>query len=235
MLHSRGAAVSPALAGAPRMDYPWGRMSDAILYARSSSHYARTARVFAHELGVPLRFVPVYDMTELAPAAYAGNPAMKIPCLHLGGEPVFGTENICHTRARASGRGAGVAWPEQLEGITCGNAQELVWHCMAAQVQLVFGTMFAKLPPDNLYFAKARAGFEGSLAWLDAHLAQVLAALPPQRTLSLFEVTLYCLVDHLSFRQTVSIGGCAALLRFRERWGARESAQATPYRLDVQP
>jgi glutathione S-transferase len=210
-------------------------MTEAVLHARSSSHYARTVRIVARELGVPLRFVPVYDMTELAPAAYAGNPAMKVPCLHLGGEPVFGTENICRTLARASGRGAQVTWPEQLADITCGNAQELVWHCMAAQVQVVFGTVLARLPPDNIYFAKARAGFEGSLAWLDEHLARVLALLPPQRTLSLFEVTLYCLVDHLSFRQTVSLDGRDALLRFREQWGERESARATPYRLDLKP
>jgi len=209
-------------------------MDKYILHGRSSSHYVRTVRIVAHELGVPLRFVPNFDMTRLAPDAYAGNPAMKVPCLHVDGVPVFGTENICRTLARASGRGAQVAWPEQLADITCGNAQELVWHCMAAQVQIVFGTVFAKLPADNLYFTKARAGFEGALAWLDAHVEYVLAALPPARTLSLFEVTLHCLVDHLAFRPSVPLDGCPALLRFSQAWSARESAQATPYRLDVQ-
>ena len=208
-------------------------METCTLHGRSSSHYVRTVRILAHELGVPLQFTPVYDMTGLSPGSYAGHPAMKVPCLHVGGEPVFGTENICRTLARLSGRAAQVTWPEQLADITCGNAQELVWHCMAAQVQIVFGTVFAKLPPDNLYFTKSRAGLEGALAWLDAHVPHVLAELPPARTLSLFEVTLYCLVDHLAFRPSVPVAGYPALLRFKEGWSVRASAQATPYFLDV--
>ena len=207
-------------------------METCTLHGRSSSHYVRTVRILAHELGVPLQFTPVYDMTGLSPGSYAGHPAMKVPCLHVGGEPVFGTENICRTLARLSGRAAQVTWPEQLADITCGNAQELVWHCMAAQVQIVFGTVFAQLPADNLYFTKARAGFEGALAWLDAHVPHVLAELPPARTLSLFEVTLYCLVDHLAFRPSVPVAGYPALLRFKEGWSVRASAQATPYLLD---
>lgn len=46
------------------------------------------------------------------------------------------------------------------------------------QVQIVFGTVVAKLPSDNLYFEKARDGFEGALAWLDANVGKVLSALP---------------------------------------------------------
>jgi glutathione S-transferase len=214
-------------------------MTDFTLYGRSSSHYTRVVRVFAHELGVPLRFAPIYDMTELTPASYGGHPAMKVPCLQQEGEPVFGTENICRTLARAAAQAAGhgvqVTWPEQLADLECGNAQELVWHCMAAQVQVVFGTAIAKLPADNLYFTKAHAGFEGAMAWLDAHVQQVLAKLPAARACSLFEVTLFCLVDHLSFRQTVSTSGYPALLRFAAQWSGRASAQATPYHFDVKP
>jgi glutathione S-transferase len=209
-------------------------VTDFTLHGRSSSHYTRVVRVLANELEVPLRFEPVHDMTVMTPASYGGHPAMKVPCLQLDGVPVLGTENICRTLARAAGRASQVTWPEQLADITSGNAQELAWHAMAAQVQLVFGITVNKLPADNLYFAKARAGFEGALAWLDGHVDGVLAALPATRRTSLLEVTLFCLVDHLAFRRSVPVDQYAALQAFTREWGTRASARATPYQFDVQ-
>ena len=128
-----------------------------------------------------------------------------------------------------------IVWPEQLKSDVSRNAQELVWHCMAAQVQLVFGTIFAKLPADNVYFTKGRAGFEGALRWLDEQLPQVLSALPGARKLSLFEVTLFCLVEHLRFRETLPVDSYPALLSFGREFAARPSAQRTPYRFDKPP
>jgi len=243
MLHIGVQAVSlPRVrhrtVGVCRCDWTMlGPMTEYALYGRSSSHYTRVVRVLAHELGMPLRFEPIYDMTDMTPACYGGHPAMKVPCLQLDDAPVYGTENICRTlarvSARASGPGAQVTWPEQLADVDCGNAQELVWQCMAAQVQLVFGITVNKLPADNLYFAKARAGLQGALAWLDAHVDGVLAGLPATRRTSLFEVTLFCLVDHLAFRRSVPVDHCPALQSFTYAWAARASAQATPYRFDA--
>ena len=45
---------------------------------------------------------------------------------------------------------------------------------MAAEVQMVFGTMVAKLPADNVYFTEGRTGFEGALRRLDEHLEAAL-------------------------------------------------------------
>ena len=106
---------------------------------------------------------------------------------------------------------------------------------MAAQVQLILGTQVGKLPADSLYFAKARAGLEGSLRWLDDNLGACLEDLPTPRDTSLLEVTLYCLVEHLAFRETVSLWPYQALQRFaqsRSRWPA---ALCTPYFMDPRP
>jgi len=102
---------------------------------------------------------------------------------------------------------------------------------MAAQVQLVMGTVLNDLPPDNGYFVKARAGLEGLLHWLDARVAGCIAALPPHG-LSVFEVSLFCLVEHLAFRPTVSLDPYPALTTFCARFGTRESARSTAYRFD---
>ena len=55
------------------------------------------------------------------------------------------------------------------------------------------------------------------------------------RTVSLFEVTLFCLVEHLSFRATLSVEPYPALQRFVKAFGVRASAQQTAYRFDTAP
>lgn len=202
------------------------------IIGRSSSHFTRMARIFAEELGVPYNLVPVLDMTVLSANAYGDNPAMKLPALRVDGSTLFGAQNICRALAQRSSRETTIIWPEDLRDPLSCNAQELVWHGMGAQVQIAFGVSICKLPADNVYFTKACRGFEGSLGWLDAHLAEVTDSLPSVRDLSLFEVSLFCLVDHLTFRPTVSIAPYQALVSFAEAFAQRPSARSTTYRFD---
>ena len=210
-------------------------MTSLQIVGRRSSHFTRIARIFAEELGLSYEVVPIYDMTAQDSAIYANNPALKLPILRSGEDVVFGTENICRAMVERAQKSVAVVWPEQLRGNVSRNAQELVWHCMATQVQLVMGTVVNKLPADNPYFAKARAGFERSLQWLDANLAAALSALPPSRDLSLFEVALHCLVEHLTFRATLPVDAYASLAGFCNDFAKRPSAQRTVYRFDKPP
>jgi glutathione S-transferase len=209
-------------------------MESVQIVGRSSSHFTRVTTIFAHELGVPFQLVPVADLTSVEPALYGGNPAMKIPILRRAGGALFGAENISRALAGMSTRGLRIVWPEQLADDLARNAQELVWHAMSAQVQLVLGTMVAKLPPDNVYFVKARQGFEGSLRWLDGHVARVLELLPP-RDVSLFEVTLFCLIEHARFRETFAIDSLPSLTAFAAEFASRQSAERTRYHFDINP
>ncbi|HEX4025682.1 MAG TPA: hypothetical protein VHX52_13420 [Steroidobacteraceae bacterium] len=99
---------------------------------------------------------------------------------------------------------------------------------MAGQVQIAFGVLICKLPEENIYFAKARKGFEGALAWFDAHLAEAAGRLPSARDLSLFEVSLFYLIDHLTFRPTVPLAPYRALVSFADEF----SVSSTAYRFD---
>ncbi len=105
---------------------------------------------------------------------------------------------------------------------------------MARQVQLVMGTAVNKLPADNPYFAKAQASLAATLRWLDANLTAVLGTLPP-RDLSVFEVSLHCLVEHLAFRPTVAVEAWAALQGFSREFAHRPSARRTVYSFDPEP
>jgi glutathione S-transferase len=203
------------------------------IIGRRSSLFTRVATMFAETLQVPWRLKHVADLAALDRDAYADNPAMKIPVLRIDGQVLFGTENICRALAAraAEHRPVHVVWTEDLADPLSRNAQELVWHCAAAQVQLVMGTVIGGLPADNAFFLKARLGLESSLAWLDGNLDQVVASLPADRHLSLFETTLFCLVEHLSFRPTVSLAEYPRLNAFAARFGSSEAARATAYLL----
>ena len=210
-------------------------MTSLQIVGRRSSHFTRITRIFAEELGLSYEVVPIFDMTAQDSAIYANNPALKLPILRSGEEVVFGTENICRAMAERAQKSVAIVWPEQLRGNVSRNAQELVWHCMTTQVQIVFGTAIAKLPADNLYFEKARLGYAGALAWLDAHVSDALNALPASRQLSLFEASLFCMIEHLHFRQTLPVEQYSNLEAFRKSFAARPSAQRTVYQFDVPP
>jgi glutathione S-transferase len=210
-------------------------MTSVQIVGRRSSHFSRMTCIYAEELGLSYEIVPIYDMTLQDSAIYANNPALKLPILRIGEDVVFGTENICRALADRAQKSVAIVWPEQLRGSISRNAQELVWHCMNSQVQIVFGTAIAKLPADNLYFEKARLGFAGALAWLDAHVSEALDALPASRQLSLFEVSLFCMIEHLHFRKTLPVEQYANLEAFRQSFATRPSAQRTAYEFDVPP
>lgn len=203
-----------------------------VLVGRTGSHFTRVAAMFALELGVPFERHPVVDLASLDEDQYGGHPALKVPALRVGESTLFGTENICRRLVELADRETdrSVVLFEHARTDLLRNAQELAWHAMAVQVQLIVGVRFAKLPTDNVFFEKAQAGLVGALRWLDARLDRVLAELPAERVVSLFETALFCLVEHMRFRTVVSVEPYDRLREFARVYGQRPSAIATPFR-----
>lgn len=206
------------------------------LWGRSSSHFTRVAVIFAHELDLAFELVLVRDLASLDPRDYGGNPALKLPTLHVGERRVFGTENICRTLTELAGRSgdARVVLAEHVHDDLVRSGQELVWHAMAAQVQLRIGGL-SRLAADSMLLSKAATSLAGSLAWLERELDEVLARLPTPRELSLFEVALFCLLEHIVFLSTLSLDPYTQLRGFADRFGARDSAKRTPLHFDIVP
>jgi len=202
-------------------------MPDITLVGRSSSHFTRTARMFALELGVPHGFQPVFDLTALDRAVYADNPALKVPILVDDHGPLFGTENICRELVRRSDTARMVVLRGDVRDRAVANAEELTLHVMSSEVTLIMAKIVGESPPP-----KVVRSIENSLGYLDEHVEAVLAALPAGRRLSFVEVTLFCLVTHLPFRQVMDVAPWARLGAFCRRFGDRDSARATAYRFD---
>ncbi|HEY2901470.1 MAG TPA: glutathione S-transferase family protein [Polyangia bacterium] len=201
-----------------------------VLVGRSSSHFTRTARVFAHDLGVPYIFRAVLDMTAIDPATYGDNPALKVPVLIDQQGPLFGTENICRALAVRAGKRDAVVLRGDAAPRLIANAEELILHAMNSEVTIIMNAgpgAERPLPP------KVRRSLENALDFLEANVEAVRAALPPARLVSFCEAALFCLVTHLPFRNIMDVTGYARLQAFCREFERRPGALATPYRFDA--
>jgi glutathione S-transferase len=203
---------------------------EVVLVGRSSSHFTRTARIFAHELGVAHGFRPVLDMTTLNQAAYADNPALKVPVLIDEQGPLFGTENICRALADRSGERGRVVLRGDVTTRLVANAEEMLLHAMNSEVIIILNTLPGSEGPPS---PKVRRSLENTLGFLDSHLDQARDGLPVDRRLSFFETALYCVVTHLPFRKIMSVSAYPNLGAFAAEFDQRPGAQATPYRFDA--
>jgi glutathione S-transferase len=203
---------------------------DLVLVGRSSSHFTRTARIFALELSVPHAFRPVLDLTSQDAAAYAGNPALKVPVLVDADGPLFGTENICRALAQRAEARARVVLRGDVADRVVANAEEMTLHVMSTEVALI---MAKAAGDDREAPPKLRRSVENGLAWLDENVERAVEALPAERVLSFLEAALFCVVTHLPWRRVMEVSGYGRLTAFCERFGERESARRTEYRFDA--
>ena len=205
-------------------------MNEPVLVGRSSSHFTRLARVFAVELDVPHVFRPVLDLTTLDPSAYGDNPALKIPVLIDDEGPLYGAENVCGQLTRLAKARQRVVLRGDVSDRLVVNAEELTMHAMSSEVSLIMarGPNGEKTEPP-----KVRQSLQNCLEWLDQRWDQVLGRLPDDRTISIVEAALFCLVTHLPFRQIADVSGYARLGAFCNGFGERPGAVQTQYRFDA--
>jgi len=203
-----------------------------MLIGRTSSHFTRVARIFAAEMRVDYSFRVAPDLMSFDSCDYGGNPALRLPTLRTLGGAWFGALNICRELSRQSSAKTRVVWPEDLDRPLLANAQELVVQAMSTEVALIMAEI-AGQDPSGKHELKLRTSLVGSLGWLEENAEAVLAALPEERDISYLEVTLFCLVTHLKFREVLATEGYKELNGFCQRFAARASAQTTPYRFDA--
>jgi glutathione S-transferase len=203
-----------------------------VLVGRSSSVFTRVARVFAAELDVAYRYQIVPDLMSSDVEDYGGNPALKLPSLRTPHALWFGSLNICRELARWSNGNLDIVWPEQLTAPLLANAQELVLQALSTEVSLIMSKI-SDVSQQRPHQLKMLHSLRNVMSWLDLHAQDLLAALPEQRHLSYLEVTLFCLLTHLEFREVVPVAPYAALDEFRQRFAQRPACAESAFRFDT--
>ncbi len=198
------------------------------LHGRSSSHFTRIARIFAAEAEVAIEFIPIHDLMSEDPVDYGGHPALKLPTLHTDAGIWFGSLPICRELVACSELSLEILWPEDLTRPVAANAQELVLTAMSTEVGLIMGKA-SGVAADNSHQVKLRASLLGAMEWLELNAGRAIATLAPERDLSFLEVSLFCLIEHLEFREVLAMEGYPELRSFAQRFGGRSSARGTGY------
>lgn len=198
------------------------------IVGRSSSHFTRVVRMFAHELGIDYTFQLVADLSSTTPGDYADNPALKIPVLQTPEGPWFGALHICRELARRTPHAPKIIWPEQLHDRIASNAQELVLQGMGTEVSLIMQAAGGAIPTSG----KAFTSLTNMLSWLDTHLPAARASTSTSGTLSFLDLTAYCFITHLPFRKVLDVSAYRMLQAFSDELGQRPSARATTFRYD---
>lgn len=202
-----------------------------VITGRSSSHFTRVARIFAAEMHVDYSFRVVRDLMSSDPGDYGGNPALKIPSLQTPQGVWFGSLNVCRELWRRSSPRPRVVWPEDLDVPVLANAQELVLQAMSTEVSLIMGKL-GGTGDSSAHHTKMRQSLINMMSWLEENARSVLAALPQHRDLSYLEVTLFCLVTHLEFREVLPTAAYSELKKFCQQFATRASIGETTYRFD---
>jgi hypothetical protein len=202
------------------------------IIGRSSSHFTRVTRIFAAEMRVDCSFQVVRDLMSGDPGDYGGNPALKLPSLRTPRGAWFGALNVCRELARQSSHRPRIVWPEDLTEPLPANAQELVVQAMATEVSLIMAKV-SGAGDGSAHQVKARKSLVSSMSWLEDNAGPALDALPADRDLSYLEVTLFCLVTHLEFRDVLPVEPYPKLKEFCREFAGRASAGATTYRFDT--
>lgn len=199
------------------------------IVGRSSSHFTRVVRLFAHECDVAYEFTVVPDLLATDVTAFGGNPGLKLPNMVIPSGVVFGSLNCCRVLAERATTPPTVVWPEHVRSRVAANAQELTLQAMASEVSLILAT--ANAAPETTFSTKLRAALIGTVEWLEVNVEQALSELPA-RDVSYFEAALFSLVEHLEFRRVLAMDEYRRLQTFARQWGKRSSAVATPFRFD---
>jgi hypothetical protein len=199
------------------------------IVGRSSSHFTRVLRLFAEECAVRCDFQVVPNLLSEEAAAYGGNPGLRVPTLITAQGPIFGSLGGCRALAPLASRSLRMVWPEATPLGVAANALELSLQAMSTEVALIMAT--ATGAAASPYALKSRTALAGLLGWLECNVLEALAALP-ERDLSYLELSLFCLIDHLEFREVMVLDQHERLRSFRELFAERPSATATRFRFD---
>ena len=102
-----------------------------------------------------------------------------------------------------------------------------VLQAMTTEVSLIMANLSGSTTAAP---SKLQSSLHAMMSWLDEHAADALA-LPPH-DLSFLEVSLFCLLEHLEFRQMLDISGYVQLMTFRQRYARRAACVATAFKYD---
>lgn len=201
-------------------------MSDKItLYGSITSPFVRRLRFLLHELGIPFELVD--SLTDAGQSAMrTKNPIWKVPCVEIDGQILWDSHTIIeYLSEKHAGNPKLLRQPPGAEKWREKNLVTAADGCVESAIN-VFYLRKDGVEVDKLaYLVKQRARVESILTWLKTQLKDNYFT--AEKKIGLSELTLYCILDWLRFREMYPVLQDPALKAYMDFHSKHPSLDAT--------
>lgn len=201
-------------------------MSDKItLYGSVTSPFVRRLRFLCHELGI------AFDLVDtLADAGQSAmrtkNPIWKVPCVEIDGQILWDSHTIIeYLSEKHAGNPKLLRNPQGAEKWREKNLVTAADGCVESAINVFYLRKDGVKVEEVAYLVKQRARVESILTWLKTQLKDNYFT--AEKKIGLSELTLYCILDWLRFREMYPVLQDPALKAYLDFHASHPSIAAT--------
>lgn len=202
-------------------------MSDKItLYGSITSPFVRRLRFLLHELGLPFELVD--SLTDAGQSAMrTKNPIWKVPCVEIDGQVLWDSHTIIEFLSEKHAGNPGLLRnPQGAEKWREKNLVTAADGCVESAINVFYLRKDGVEVDKVAYLVKQRARVESILTWLKTQLKDNYFT--AEKKIGLSELTLYCILDWLRFREMYPVlqdPALKAYMDFHSKYPAFEATK----------
>ena len=195
------------------------------LYGSVTSPFVRRVRFLCNEVG--LKFDLIDSLTEAGQAAMREkNPIWKVPCAEIDEMVIWDSHTIIqYLTEKFPGNPGLLRNPQGAERWREANLVSAADGCVESAINVFYLRKDGVKTDEVAYLIKQRARVESILTWLKSQLKGNYFTVEPKIGLS--ELTLYCILDWLRFREMYPVNADPVLKGYLDFHGSHPSFVAT--------
>ncbi len=195
------------------------------LYGSITSPFVRRVRYLCHEVGQPFELVD--SLTEAGQTAMRSkNPIWKVPCIEIDDLVIWDSHTIIeYLSEKYADNPNGLRKPVGDERWRERNLVTAADGCVESAINVFYLKKDGVAVSEVNYLVKQRARVESILTWLKSQLKDNYFT--DERKLGLSELTLYCILDWLRFREMYPVNEDPVLKAYLDFHGKAEGFQGT--------
>ncbi|MBX3723093.1 MAG: glutathione S-transferase family protein [Turneriella sp.] len=169
------------------------------LYGSITSPFVRRLRFVLHELGIPFDLID--SLSDAGQAAMrTKNPIWKVPCVEIDGQILWDSHTIIeYLTEKNAGNPKLLRQPQGAEKWREKNLVTAADGCVESAINVFYLRKDGVEVDKVAYLVKQRARVESILTWLKTQLRDNYFT--AEKKIGLSELTFYCILDWLRFRE----------------------------------
>ncbi|MFO1470136.1 MAG: glutathione S-transferase family protein [Turneriella sp.] len=195
------------------------------LYGSITSPFVRRVRFVCNEVGQ--KFELIDSLTEAGQAAMREkNPIWKVPCAEIDDMVIWDSHTIIqYLTEKFQGNPSLLRNPQGAERWREANLVSAADGCVESAINVFYLRKDGVKTEEVAYLVKQRARVESILTWLKSQLKGNFFTV--EQKIGLSELTLYCILDWLRFREMYTVNADPVLKGYMDFHASHPSFVAT--------